>query len=77
VQPVEVKVNVIIELPADIPVNTPVEETMVPTAVLLLAQVPVPVTSLRLSVKPEHTGVLPVMAAGAAKIETVTLPTMV
>jgi hypothetical protein len=42
VQPVDVSVNVIFEVPAPTPITTPVEELTVAAAVLLLAHVPAP-----------------------------------
>lgn len=50
--------------PAATPVTTPVTEPMEPIAVLLLLQVPPPVTSIIVDVAPWHSAVAPVIAEG-------------
>jgi hypothetical protein len=52
------------------PVTTPVEDPTVAIAVLLLLQVPPEIASLRAVVRPEHTTVLPVIAAGREFTDT-------
>ena len=47
-----------------IPVRIPVVAPIVPTAVLLLLQVPPVLASLRVVVLPAHIGVVPIMAPG-------------
>jgi hypothetical protein len=51
-QPVELSVKEIKDVPALIPLKTPKEGSMVPTALLLLDQVPVPETSLKVVAEP-------------------------
>ena len=50
--------------PAEIPVATPVALPMLPIAVLLLVQLPLPVTSASVVFSPTHTTLVPVIAAG-------------
>ena len=53
-----------VAVPPVIPVRIPVVVPIVPTAVLLLLQVPPVLASPRVVVLPAHTGVVPVMAPG-------------
>lgn len=71
VQPVEVSLNEIVDVPVDTPVTTPLPETTVATLVLVLVHVPAPDASLRPVVKPRHAKGLPDMLAGAGKTVTV------
>jgi hypothetical protein len=57
------KVYVIVAVPANTPVNTPVEVAIVATEVLLLVQVPPP-ASVNAEVAPVQTVVAPLIAAG-------------
>jgi hypothetical protein len=61
-----------VEVPAVIPVTTPVEEPMVAFALLLL-QVPPVVVLLRVMVRPAHTSVGPVMVASKGLTVTVVI----
>ena len=70
----------IVVVPAATPYTTPVVEPMVPAAVLLLLQVPVPpdeVTSVSDVVSPAHTAVIPVIVPAAGEIFTVTVAVVV
>ena len=60
-----------VDVPPAIPVTVPVAEPMVAAAVLLLLHVPEAVASLRVNVRPAHTGVLFVIAAGSGSTVTV------
>ena len=53
-----------VAVPPVIPVRIPVVAPIVPTAVLLLLQVPPVLASLRVVVLPAHIGVVPIMAPG-------------
>ena len=53
-----------VDVPATMPVNIPEVEPTVTEDILLLVQVPPPVASLRLAVKPTQTNGVPDMAAG-------------
>ena len=75
-----VSVNVIVVVPALTPYTIPVVDPTVPTAVLLLLQVPVPpeaVRSANVVVKPLHTDVVPVIAPATGDTLTVTLTVVV
>ena len=65
IQPVVLSVYVIVGVPAATPVTTPVALLTVASNVLLLLQLPSGVASLKLVVKPAHTLVVPVIAAGS------------
>jgi len=70
-QPVFVAVKVIVAVPPEIPVTTPVEELIVATPGEPLIHVPPPsVGLLNIIVAPGQTGVAPVVAAG--RLYTVT-----
>lgn len=71
VQPVDVKVKVIVAVPEATPVTTPVPETTVALLVLLLAHVPLPLASLNVVVKPWHTVVVPEIEDGPGVTVTV------
>ena len=75
VQPSDVNVKVIVGVvPAVRPVNTP-DELIEPLAVLLLLQVPAPVTSDRVMfAPPTQTDTFPDIAAGAGNILIVAVP---
>ena len=66
VQPVLLSVNVILVVPASNADTTPVVRPTVPTAVLLLLQVPAPVASLSVIAEPWQTTVVPEIADGVA-----------
>ena len=51
-------------MPTPIPVNNPVEETIVAADKLLLLHVPPKVTSVKVEVSPTHKADVPEMAAG-------------
>jgi hypothetical protein len=70
IQPVG-KVYVIIDVPEDTPVTTPVPATTVATAGVALLQVPPAVASLSVVVDPAQTLVVPVIAAGNGFTTTV------
>ncbi len=61
---------VIVALPADMPVTTPVVEPIVAVPVLLLLHVPPAVTFAKVTVDPVFTVAVPVIAAGEAFTET-------
>ena len=75
-----VSVNDIVVVPALTPYTTPVVEPTVPTAVLLLLQVPVPPAadkSDNVIVKPEHTEPSPVIVPATGEAFTVTLAVVI
>ena len=60
--------------PADIPVTNPVVEPIVAIKGLLLLQVPVPVASVSVTVKPTQTALGPVITAGNGLMVIVLVP---
>lgn len=60
-----------VDVPAATPVNTPLVEPIVPTAILLLLQLPPVIPSINVIVLPEHTVVGPVIGPGAGFTVTV------
>jgi len=65
-----------VEVPADTPDTTPVEEFTVATPVALLLHVPPVVVELKVVVDPAHTAVVPVMAPTVGNGFTVTVTTL-
>ena len=63
IQPVA-RVYVIVELPADTPVNVPLVEPIVATAMLPLVHVPPKGVALNVVVDPAHTTAVPVIGPG-------------
>jgi hypothetical protein len=51
-------------VPVDTPVNIPVDQSITPTAILLLDQEPTVDKSLKVSEVPTHTTIEPVIGAG-------------